>query len=75
MGPPVVQPRIDHLRRNPDEHRADAGFALASVDPSPCISYDGCDSGCRVVWCPVDGKGHAIPSFAAGGIANFFSQI
>jgi hypothetical protein len=31
--------------------------------------------GYRVVCCPVEGEGHAIPSFAAGGIATFFSQF
>lgn len=46
-----------------------------AVTPSPCVSYDGCDSGYPVVWCPVAGEGHTIPSFAASGIANFFSQF
>jgi polyhydroxybutyrate depolymerase len=55
-----------------DDH---CGTTAKPVDPSPCVSYDGCDSGYPVVWCPVDGGGHAIPSFAASGIANFFSQF
>jgi polyhydroxybutyrate depolymerase len=43
--------------------------------PSPCVSYDGCDSGYPVVWCPVQDEGHVIPSFGASAIANFFSQF
>jgi polyhydroxybutyrate depolymerase len=60
-----------------DQFLADnhCGATMEPVDPSPCVSYDGCDSGDPVVWCPVEGEGHAIPSFAAGGIATFFSQF
>jgi hypothetical protein len=39
------------------------------------VSYDGCDSGYPVVWCPVDGEGHTIPSFAAAAIATFLGQF
>ena len=46
-----------------------------AVSPSPCTSYDGCDSGYPVVWCPVDGEGHTIPSFATSAIAAFFGQF
>jgi polyhydroxybutyrate depolymerase len=55
-----------------DNHCASTSQA---VDPSPCVSYDGCDTGYPVVWCPVVGEGHAIPSFAAAGIASFFGQF
>jgi poly(3-hydroxybutyrate) depolymerase len=43
--------------------------------PSPCVAYDGCDSGDPVVWCPVQDEMHAIPPFAAGAIATFFLQF
>jgi polyhydroxybutyrate depolymerase len=43
--------------------------------PSPCVAYDGCDAGEPVVWCPVDGEAHVIPSFAPAAIAAFFSQF
>ena len=46
----------------------------APVAPSPCVSYDGCDSGYPVHWCSHDGA-HVIPTFAAEGIANFFLQF
>jgi hypothetical protein len=60
-----------------DQFLADyhCGTTMEPVDQSPCVSYDGCDSGYPVVWCLVDGEAHAIPSFAASGIANFFSQF
>jgi polyhydroxybutyrate depolymerase len=51
------------------------GSTSTAVDPSPCMSYDGCDSGYPVVWCPVDGEGHTIPSFAAAAIATFLGQF
>jgi polyhydroxybutyrate depolymerase len=51
------------------------GTTMTPVDPSPCESYDGCDSGYPVVWCPVDGEGHTIPSFAAAAIATFLGQF
>ena len=60
-----------------DQFLADnhCGATTSAVDPSPCTSYDGCDSGYPVVWCPVDGEGHTIPSFAAAAIATFFGQF
>jgi polyhydroxybutyrate depolymerase len=45
------------------------------VTPSPCVAYDGCDAGEPVVWCPVEGEAHVIPSFAPAAIATFFSQF
>lgn len=51
------------------------GTTSTPVSPSPCVSYDGCDSGYPVVWCPVDGEGHTIPTFAASAIAAFFAQF
>lgn len=41
-----------------------------------CTVYDQCTAGnYPVVWCPVVGEGHAIPSFAAAEIAKFFAQF
>ncbi|HEX4337215.1 MAG TPA: PHB depolymerase family esterase [Polyangiaceae bacterium] len=44
------------------------------VDPSPCVSYQGCDAGNPVTWCEFMG-GHTIPPFAAGAIWKFFAQF
>lgn len=44
------------------------------VDPSPCVSYQGCDADSPVTWCEFMG-GHTVPPFAAGAIWKFFSQF
>lgn len=44
------------------------------VDPSPCVSFSGCDPGYPVVWCLWPGQ-HEWPSFAAGGVWRFFSSF
>jgi polyhydroxybutyrate depolymerase len=43
-------------------------------DPSPCVTYDGCDAGYPVVWCEHTG-GHNVPSFASAAIGKFFLQF
>ena len=72
---PTVDISGDETAR--DQFLADnhCGTTSTPVAPSPCVSYDGCDSGYPVVWCPVDGEGHTIPSFAAGAIATFLGQF
>lgn len=45
-----------------------------STEPSPCVAYQGCDSGFPVHWCVFSG-GHTQPSFGSDGIWNFFSQF
>jgi dienelactone hydrolase len=45
------------------------------VTPSPCVAYDGCDSGFPVTWCPVQDGTHQIQNFAAQAIADFFRQF
>jgi hypothetical protein len=41
-----------------------------------CTVYDQCSKGnYPVIWCPVAGEGHAIPSFAAAEIAKFFKRF
>jgi polyhydroxybutyrate depolymerase len=50
------------------------GSTTTSVDPSPCVAYQGCDSGYPATWCEFDG-GHAIPSFASSAIVTFFKQF
>ena len=72
---PTVDISGDETAR--DQYLADnhCGTTSTAVAPSPCMSYDGCDSGYPVVWCPVDGEGHTIPSFAAAAIATFLGQF
>ncbi len=41
-----------------------------------CTVYNQCTAGnYPVIWCPVTGEGHAIPSFAGAEIAKFFGQF
>ncbi|XXX77492.1 prolyl oligopeptidase family serine peptidase [Sorangium sp. So ce134] len=44
------------------------------VEPSPCVSYSGCDAGYPVVWCEFSG-GHAPQNNSGESIWNFFSQF
>src|SRR5450631_566587 len=50
------------------------GTMTTAVDPSPCMKYQGCDSGYDVTWCEWDGP-HGIPSFGSSAIAAFFKQF
>lgn len=53
-----------------------ARVADASTTDVTCTVYDHCTAGnYPVVWCPVPGEGHAIPSFAGTEIAKFFAQF
>jgi poly(3-hydroxybutyrate) depolymerase len=45
------------------------------VDPSPCVEYQGCSEGYPVIWCEQAGVGHAIPSYGAESISEFFQQF
>jgi polyhydroxybutyrate depolymerase len=48
----------------------------AATTDVTCTVYDQCSKGnYPVVWCPVPGEGHAIPSFAGTEIAKFFNQF
>ena len=48
--------------------------ATTPADPSPCVTYQGCDQGKPVTWCEFDG-GHIIPNWAPQGVWNFLSQF
>jgi predicted esterase len=50
------------------------GSETTPIDPSPCVSYQGCDSGYPVTWCEWDGP-HGIPSFGSSAITAFFKQF
>jgi poly(3-hydroxybutyrate) depolymerase len=44
------------------------------VDPSPCVTYQGCEAGYPVTWCEFSG-GHMAPSFSGQALWDFFSQF
>ncbi|HEY5961698.1 MAG TPA: alpha/beta hydrolase-fold protein [Polyangiaceae bacterium] len=50
------------------------GTETVPIDPSPCVSYQGCDAGYPVTWCEWDGP-HGIPKFGSSAIAAFFKQF
>jgi poly(3-hydroxybutyrate) depolymerase len=50
------------------------GTQTTPVDPSPCVSYQGCDEGYPVTWCEWNGD-HGIPSFGSSAIISFFKQF
>jgi poly(3-hydroxybutyrate) depolymerase len=54
--------------------RNGCGSATTPVDPSPCVSYEGCAAGYPVVWCEFSG-GHMPFSNAGPSIWAFFSQF
>ena len=50
------------------------GTTTTPIDPSPCVSYQGCDSGYPVTWCEFDGT-HQPPSFGTSAITAFFKSF
>jgi poly(3-hydroxybutyrate) depolymerase len=50
------------------------GTTTTPIDPSPCVSYQGCDAGYPVTWCEFSGA-HETPSFGSSAIAAFFKQF
>jgi poly(3-hydroxybutyrate) depolymerase len=63
-----------------DYWRTHNGCATTSTNttPSPCVAYDGCDSGFPVVWCAheeTEFGGHWWPSFAPQAIWDFFASF
>jgi poly(3-hydroxybutyrate) depolymerase len=45
-------------------------------DPSPCVSYDGCDAGYPISFCKTSGKGHdRQDTLAPGAFWKFFSGL
>lgn len=46
------------------------------VEPSPCVSYQGCTPGYPVIWCATSGQGHSRQDgFAAPAFWNFFKSL
>ena len=50
------------------------GTTTVPIDPSPCVSYQGCDAGYPVTWCEWDGP-HNVPSFGTSAITAFFKSF
>ena len=54
--------------------RNGCGTTTTPVQPSPCVTYEGCAAGKPVTWCEFDG-GHSPPDFASEALWDFFSQF
>jgi len=54
--------------------RNGCGSETVPVDPSPCVSYQGCADGYPVTWCEFSG-GHGMPDNMGPSIWAFFSQF
>ena len=67
---------LDHGRQGLQEilDRNGCGTETAPIEPSPCVSYQGCTAGSPVTWCEFPGD-HMVPNFAAQAIWDFFSQF
>jgi poly(3-hydroxybutyrate) depolymerase len=58
-----------------DRWRTANGCAAGSqpVEPSPCVTYDGCGAGYPVVWCAFAGGHFPLPAFIKPAIWSFFA--
>jgi len=66
----------DHFIKINGCDTANAQTVAMSDGITTCTSYSACTSGpYPVVWCPVPGEGHTIPSWAGSEIAKFFLQF
>lgn len=54
--------------------RNGCGTTTKPVEPSPCVSYDGCTEGYPVIWCQFEGE-HTPFANSGQVIWNFFSQF
>jgi poly(3-hydroxybutyrate) depolymerase len=54
--------------------RNGCGTATTPIEPSPCVSYEGCTAGYPVVWCEFAG-GHTPITNSGASIWAFFSQF
>lgn len=54
--------------------RNNCGDQTTAVEPSPCVTYEGCDEGYPVTWCEFDG-GHSPSGWMSEPIWEFFSQF
>lgn len=59
-----------------ETNECDAPPATTPVEPSPCVSYQGCLPEHPVVWCETTGQGHGRQdNFAAPAFWNFFQSL
>lgn len=68
---------IDDGRESRDHYLAlnGCGSATHPIDPAPCVEYDDCSSGRRVVWCENATGGHTVAPYANQAVRDFFLSV
>ncbi len=74
MSDPTINISLGEAARDSFVQRNHCTTQTVASSPSGCVSYQGCDPGYPVVWCPFDGV-HQPPPFAGSAIWAFLSQF
>ena len=74
MSDPTINFSLGQAARDTFVQRNHCSSQTVATSPSGCVSYQGCDPGFPVVWCPFDGV-HEPPPFAGSAIWAFLSQF
>jgi polyhydroxybutyrate depolymerase len=74
MSDPTINFSLGQAARDTFVQRNHCSTQTVAVSPPGCVSYQGCDAGFPVVWCPFDGV-HEPPPFAGTAIWAFLSQF
>jgi poly(3-hydroxybutyrate) depolymerase len=74
MSDPTINISLGEASRDTFVQRNHCGTQTVPISPSGCVSYQGCDPGYPVIWCPFDGV-HQPPPFAGSAIWAFLSQF
>jgi polyhydroxybutyrate depolymerase len=74
MSDPTINISLGEASRDSFVQRNHCSTQTVPINPSGCVSYQGCDPGFPVIWCPFDGV-HQPPPFAGSAIWAFLSQF
>jgi polyhydroxybutyrate depolymerase len=74
MMDPTIDISLGETARDTFVQRNHCSTQTLPISPSGCVSYQGCDPGYPVVWCPFEGV-HQPPPFAGSAIWAFLSQF
>jgi polyhydroxybutyrate depolymerase len=74
MSDPTINISMGEAARDTFVQRNHCSTQTVAISPAGCVSYQGCDPGYPVVWCPFDGV-HQPPPFAGSAIWAFLSQF
>ena len=70
----TIPPSQGQAARDEFRNRNHCGSDTSAADANGCVSYQGCDPGYPVTWCPFDGA-HEPPQFAGTAIWGFLSKL